>query len=381
MPSDLEAGQARSNDLIRLYEHRDRLSYYGQALLAMALQLHQGPSVRTATLLADLNSAAILSATGMHWEEASRDWWAMNSDTRTTAIVLDALVRLDPQNALIPNVVRWLMIARQGDVWATTQETAWALIALTDWMVETGELDAAYDYAVALNDATIASGQVTPDTVATSAVTSVDIADLLSGVANRLTITRGEGPGRLYYTAHLRVFLPVEDLPAVDRGIIVQRRYTLASCTEGPRCPEVREARAGDVIRVDLTVIAPQDLYYLVVEDMLPAGAEAIDTGLATTSMLAMDPQLRRGSRYGDDDGYRPYWMWWWNWYSRTELRDEKVVLFADYLPRGTYEYSYTMRAVTPGDFHVIPTVAWEFYFPEVFGRSEGRMLYIGQPE
>jgi uncharacterized protein YfaS (alpha-2-macroglobulin family) len=116
-----------------------------------------------------------------------------------------------------------------------------------------------------------------------------------------------------------------------------------------------------------------------VVEDMLPAGAEAIDTGLATTSMLAIDPQLRRGTRY--DEEYSGYWMWWWNWYSRTELRDEKVVLFADYLGRGTYEYSYTMRAVTPGDFHVIPTVAWEFYFPEVFGRSEGRMLYIGRPQ
>jgi hypothetical protein len=28
----------------------------------------------------------------------------------------------------------------------------------------------------------------------------------------------------------------------------------------------------------------------------------------------------------------------------------------------------------------VIPAAAQEFYFPEVFGRSDGRMLYIGQP-
>ncbi len=113
---------------------------------------------------------------------------------------------------------------------------------------------------------------------------------------------------------------------------------------------------------------------------MLPAGAEAVDTGLATTSMLAMDPRLSRGSRHDPDETYE--WSWyWWRWYSRSELRDEKVVLFADYLPKGTYEYSYTMRAVTAGDFHVIPAVAWEFYFPEVFGRSDGRMLYIGQPK
>jgi len=32
-----------------------------------------------------------------------------------------------------------------------------------------------------------------------------------------------------------------------------------------------------------------------------------------------------------------------------------------------------------PGDYKVIPTVASEFYFPEVFGRSEGRLLRIGE--
>jgi hypothetical protein len=328
------------------------------------------------TLLSDLNSAAILSATGAHWEEGETDWWAMSSDTRTTAIVLDALVRLDPNNALIPNVVRWLMVARRADVWATTQETAWALIALTDWMRHTGELQATYHYTVQLNGEALADAEVTPQTVERSQDIRVDIAKLLQQASNQLVIARSAGSGQLYYTAHLNVYLPVEQLPAVNRGIIVQRRYTLAACDQEVRCPDVKEAKVGDVIRVDLTIIAPHDLHYLVVEDMLPAGAEAIDTGLATTSLLAQRPGLRRAE---EEAAYALPWRWW-NWYSRSELRDEKVVLFADYLPKGTYEYRYTMRATTPGDFHVIPTVAWEFYFPEVFGRSEGRMLYIGQP-
>ena len=56
------------------------------------------------TLLSDITSDAILSATGAHWEESQRDYFAMNTDTRSTAIVLAALARLDPDNALIPNV-------------------------------------------------------------------------------------------------------------------------------------------------------------------------------------------------------------------------------------------------------------------------------------
>jgi uncharacterized protein YfaS (alpha-2-macroglobulin family) len=280
------------------------------------------------------------------------------------------------------------MVARQDGIWETTQETVWALIALTDWMVETGELEANYEYSVYLNKANIIEGAATKENVQESIKQSVPIADLVTDASNLLTIARTDGNGRLYYSAHLKVYLPVEEIEPAERGIIVSRRYTLESCLDervndqSKTCPEVAEARLGDVIRVDLTIIAPNDLYYVVVEDPLPAGAEAIDTGLTTTSLLAMDPTLSRTSRafYGEGDVYYdyPYYWWWWRWYSRSELRDDKVVLFADYLPKGAYEYSYTMRATLPGDYHVIPTVASEFYFPEIFGRSDGRLLSIG---
>ena len=94
---------------------------------------------RIDTLLSDLQNAAIISATGAHWEEADYDYWAMNTDTRSTAVILDALARVDPENNLIPNVVRWLMVARRDGIWETTYETAWALMALTDWMRVTRE--------------------------------------------------------------------------------------------------------------------------------------------------------------------------------------------------------------------------------------------------
>jgi uncharacterized protein YfaS (alpha-2-macroglobulin family) len=122
------------------------------------------------------------------------------------------------------------------------------------------------------------------------------------------------------------------------------------------------------------------------VEDPLPAGAEAVDTGLATTSQLAASPDLLRNqpstmpmpteSDVAASQPIDPFWRWW-NWYSRSELRDEKVVLFADYLPKGSYLYSYTMRATLPGEFHVIPTTASEMYFPEVYGRGDGQLLKV----
>jgi uncharacterized protein YfaS (alpha-2-macroglobulin family) len=298
----------------------------------------------------------------------------MNTDTRSTAIILDALARLDPDNGLNPQVVRWLMVARRDGIWETTQETAWALIALTDWMAVTGELQGAYDYNVWLNDEVLASGSVTPDTVDESVQLRVEIAELLTDTGNRLTIARGSGEGRLYYTAHLKVYLPVEEIEPLNRGVIVSRRYTDPDCTQGIKCPEANQVAVGDVVQVRLTIIAPHDLYYVVVEDPLPAGAEPIDTSLATTSLLEQQPGL-----YRETEDEEQYWLyhWWWRWYSRSEMRDDKVVLFADYLPAGTYEYTYTFRATLPGEYHIIPTTAYEFYFPEVFGRADGRLFKI----
>jgi hypothetical protein len=251
-------------------------------------------------------------------------------------------------------------------------------------MVETGELEAEYDYTVSLNQENQTTGQVTKANVDVSHKQTIPLSELLADASNMLSISRSDGNGRLYYSAHLKVYLPVEQLQPANRGIMVSRRYTLESCQyelSRNECPEVREAKVGDVIRVDLTIIAPNNLYYVVVEDPLPAGAEAIDTGLATTSILAMDPTLSRHGRPSIepyDSFYPSYWMWW-RWYSRSEIRDEKVVLFTDYLRKGTYEYSYTMRATLPGDYQVIPTLATEFYFPEVFGRSDGRLLRISK--
>jgi hypothetical protein len=337
----------------------------------MAFGMLDEDDARAATLLSDLNSAAIVSATGAHWQETASDRWNWNTDTRTTAIVLDALARLDPENDLAPNAVRWLMVAREADHWETTQETAWALIALTDWMVATGELDGNYEWAVQLNGEQIDSGEVTPDTIREVEEIRVAIGDLLLDETNRLAIDRTGGPGQLYYTAHLRAFLPVEEVEALNRGVVVGRSYERADCAED--CEPISTAQVGDVVRVRLTIVAPHDLSYVVVEDPFPAGAEPIDTSLQTTSVVGERPELQ------PTDRELPWWYggWGWWWFSNTDLRDEKLVLFAQSLPAGTYEYTYEIQIGLAGEYRVLPSTAYEMYFPEVMGRSDGMIFRI----
>lgn len=368
-----DAGEADISAAVSLYEVRDRLDAYARAYLALTLAQADANDSRIKTLLSDLSNAAVLSATGAHWEETQRDFWNLNTDTRSTAVVLMTLARLDPQNQLLPNVVRWLMTARTAQVWETSQETVWAIIALTDWMEVSGELKADFNYRISLNGEALFAGQANADNLREAQATEVAVAQLFKDQANRLVLERGAGQGRLYYTAHLNVFLPVSDVRAVSRGIVVGRTYTLVSDDCGgqgqPVCPPITEAQAGDTIRVKVTLVAPNDLYYVVLEDPIPAGAEPVDTSLLTTSIVGQAPEL------DPQDPFYYGWGWWW--FSKSEIRDEKVVLFANYLPRGTYEYTYTLNASRPGVYQVIPTWARENYFPEVFGRGDGAVFTI----
>jgi uncharacterized protein YfaS (alpha-2-macroglobulin family) len=375
-----EAEKPDASRMVTLFEQRDKLDTFGKAYLAMGFGL-LGEDYRknVDTLLSDITGEAIVSATGAHWEEARPDYYAMNTDTRSTAIVLAALARLDPDNVWAPNAVRWLMAVRKDGYWETTQETAWSLIALTDWMVATGELEGEYNWHVVVNGEKLGEGSVARENIDEAVKLQIAVAQLLADEANRVIIERsapaGEkyGTGVLYYSMYLRYYKPVEEVTALNRGVIVSRQYTSADCDpEKEKCPMISQAKVGDVIRVKLTIIAPNDLHYVVVEDPFPAGAEGVDQSLKTTSVVGEPPTVTRTDRvnpWGGDYG------WWW--FSHTEMRDEKAVLFATYLPRGTYEYTYLIRASLAGEYRVIPTLAYEMYFPEVFGRGDGGLFTI----
>jgi len=266
------------------------------------------------------------------------------------------------------------MTARTAGHWETTQETAWALIGLTDWMAATGELEADYRFDAAFNGRSMVEASAGRATIRETTELQISVADMLLEQVNHLTIGRSDGPGRLYYTAHLETFLPVEEVEPIGRGVMIAREYTAAVCNpDEETCSRLAEIAVGEAVRVKLTIVAPHDLYYVLVEDPLPAGAEAVDQNLLTSSSL----DAGEGWEQTDAEYRWGYWGWWW--FSHTQVRDEKVVLFADFLPAGTYEYTYIMRASLPGEYHVIPATVQEFYFPEVYGRSDG-MLFVIEP-
>jgi uncharacterized protein YfaS (alpha-2-macroglobulin family) len=345
-----------------LYDNRGHLGNYGKAYLAQAFFLDGSSNTRVKTLMSDLTSAAVLSAAGAHWEEGETDYWNWNTDLRTTAIVLDTFVRIEPDSTLTVDAVRWLMAHRRSDGWGSTQETAWTLLSLTDWLTYSKEFESNYSYAVGLNGKSLAQGQVTSENLTVPVNVAITKAQLTEQV-NYLVVARGAGTGNLYYTAYLNAELPVASVKALDRGIIVSRQYFTLDDAKKP----ITEIQRGELVRVRVTIVAPSALHFVVVNDPLPAGLEAVDASLLTDVQVPQSYTVLDFARRG--------WGWWY--FTHTELRDEKVVLSADYLPAGTYVFTYLARAGTAGTFNVIPTTAAEFYFPDVYGRGDGTVFIV----
>jgi alpha-2-macroglobulin len=362
-----EMGEGDPGRASTLYDVRERLSYYGQALLAMALANiadteGNGADERVDTLLDNLYGAAQLTATGAWWHEERVDYQTLNTDTRTTAMVLAAFARLEPAQPLLPNVVRWLMSARQAGHWATTQENAWAIIGLTDWMAATGELAGEYEWTALVGGDELGRGTVSADNLTERVSLQRAVADLVRDEANLLLINRSNASGQLYYTAHLRYYLDILAIEPQDRGLVVDRRFTMSDTI-------VSSARIGDVISVTATIIAPTDLYHVLVEVPIPAGVEPIDPSLATTTETVARPELTPVETPQEP------WRFWTPSY--TDIRDDRVALFATRLPAGTYQYTFQVRATLPGEYRVLPVHGEMMYFPEVWGRSAAAQFTV----
>ncbi len=359
-------------------QYREKLANFGRAylLLGMAAAGQSKQDSHMSQLLNDLATKVIPSANGNHWED-EKYRGTTHTNTRTTAAVLDALVRTDPGHPLIEETTRWLMVARGANRWHTLTDRAQAIMALSEFAVATGELAGDYGYSARLNESALFSGRFKPgDGVKTDGKT-VPLSELGAGKVSIVSLIKDvASPGRMYYTMNLRYVTPAQGVEAVNRGIAVTHEYSTLDAP-GTR---IDRAKLGTVIRVKVTVMAPSDLKYLVVQDLLPAGFEPIDT-----SLKIVDPKLKAQLQAERTKLNRPteidYWAPWFGWYyspwDQTQIRDDRVTLNATNLPKGVHEYVYYVRATSVGDYFVAPAYAEESFFPEVFGRSDSGRFVI----
>lgn len=380
----LQSAGSTGLELNSLYALREKLSPWGKAFLALALEGASPGDAGARTLLSDLQSSASRSATGVHWQDSNPGWRSWSSPNFTTAVVVFAVARLDPGSQVVQDAVRYLILNRrpQGS-WNSSYESAWVIQSLVETARGTGDLQARYAYSAGLNGSPLMSGEVDGPAAAIRPVASAQpLSGLRQESPNGLEITHGEGSGRLYYRAYLEVARPAQDAAAIARGIHLTRQYFRAGqdCRK-ETCLPVTEASLSDPqpLLARLTVTVPEDMYTVVVEDRVPAGVEILDPGLKTTQQNFIQGEAAGGqesqSAFSAENPFSRGWGWWL--FQNPQIYANRIRWVVDFLPAGTYELTYRVTPFLAGEFQLIPAHAYQNYFPEVEGYSAGGVLVI----
>lgn len=290
--------------------------------------------------------------------------WNFSSDIRATSIALTALLESSPDTPILPQMIAYLRDQKRGSEswggpWGTTQNTAWVLFALMEWVSAHPASETGVSAALNLQEIfseDFAKNEFDPK--------QIFVPRSEMRLQNDLDIEKKGGV--ISYEILENAYYPVENFMEKNAGFYIVSNFFDRTDTkeENP----VSSATKGDLLRGSVTVMTDRDRNFVGVEIPLPAGLEGVNFALETED-ASLQKEIQKCEWYWCDTG---------SWrFSHTEFRDDRVFLFADFLPAGTYEFRFFARATTEGDFSWRPSRAEEIYHPEIFGNTAGRRFLV----
>jgi len=394
----------------RVYAARDGLSSSGRACLLIAAGRFGTPDERGVLLRNLENGAWRVRSDSMgdtvHWGAASGYFRAEDGAVESTAISLLALLQTDAAHPLVEPAVNWLMLNRRGSAWQNTRATAFAILALNQYLTKRMAEFPEARIEISVNGKLVSSRILDRDTLLQGNFGNVldRWAGLLREGENTITLRRAGGTSPVYATLLASVWAsgegvkPAGHLVAISRELIRQKIERadgggVESGAEGgaarivPRtmgASAENVATAGELVTARVALSVPNALDYVMVAVPKPAGCEPVN------ALSGWDARLVRidgkSAKTGDDDDgnddaddgddtdtkgrgiYR-------------EEHDDHSAFFLDHIDAGEWEIRFTMRAVTPGDFRVLPAKVEAMYVPEVRANSDARRVRVTDGE
>lgn len=371
-----EGGKEHKQMLGFLFRDKNDLPVYAKALLG--LELHRTKdiakrdevirNIRQFLKTDEENQTAYLElGNGGYW------WWWYGSEFEAQAWFLKLLAAAEPESPDARGLVKYLINNRShATYWNSTRDTAYCIEAIGDYLKASGEGDPELTVEVLLDGKVLKTVEINKDNLFTFDSSAIVAGDILTTGKHTIEL-RKKGKGPLYANAYVEYFTLEDFITKAGLEVKVDRTYYKlvpdnkvidAVDSQGQAIDQKRsrykrvelksgdEVKSGDLIEVELGIDSKNDYEYLVFEDWKAAGMEAVDV----------------------QSGYNPNGLG-----AYMELRDEKVSLFVQNLPRGRHNLSYRLRAEIPGKFSALPTRAEAMYAPELKANSDEMKFKIGE--
>ncbi len=349
----------------QLYVSRNTLPLFAKAFLLEAIHKGNGNSGAMFGMQNEITRALLNMAkfdgTTAHFEEP--DWeglkWVFSTNTRTTAIILQALLETGYRDPFLAKVTSWIM--REGKIgrWRSTQENIYVVAALSDYFSAFEKENPDFTAHISIAGRKILDSMFKGREFKTVAE-SVPLGEFTKDKALPISIKKS-GAGRLYYGIRMNYY-PKRDTLYRDEGIAVLKVITTADGKPAQKSADGEYLlSAGSMYKVTITVVVAQERNFVVVDDPIPAGTETVNLTFDTESGF-LSEGLDNPDEYETE--------YWSGGFNHVEQKDDRVLLFANTLDAGTHYHSYLVRAATYGTFSMPSTHAEEMYAPDVFGQT-----------
>ncbi|MEW5724181.1 MAG: MG2 domain-containing protein, partial [Thermodesulfobacteriota bacterium] len=300
-----ESGRPADAEVENLYLEREKLGPYELSLLLWTVALpqrdeHTGQQI--AELVRLLFGRAVITSGEVHFEEKEGPLGLMASEARTNALALRALLLADPENPHLAPLARWLTRNRREGHWGSTQSNALVLLALVNYVTVLEKEPPDLTVEALLDQLSVARTRfISFEDPLHEARVPAD--RLIPGARTPLELSY-EGKGTVYYTLRLNYALEAPDLEPRPAGFSLGRTYRVVK--EGQEnAPPGTQFQRGDLVLVEVTMLVPNQRHWVILEDVLPSGLEALNFDLPVTPQY-LAGLLERGAR--PDEYYRRYW-------------------------------------------------------------------------
>jgi uncharacterized protein YfaS (alpha-2-macroglobulin family) len=318
-----------------LFRRRALLSHETRAVLALAIMESGGPAAMVEELL---NVKKPAPESFSHFGGAARD----------RAIQLMAWSRHKPRSAEVGRLTKELLQHRRNGHWGSTQDNAWALLALARYYT------AAERGSGPVQGELIAGGKAEPFHVTKAAPAQVTM--LTFEPQKPLTTLAVRNPQKrpLFGEATFLVAPPLGQQPRQDRGFAVSRAFQKIG--DDGSLQAAGELQVGDRVLVTLRVECSRAAHFVAIDDPLPSIFEAVNPSFRTQAVGGEAPA--------------PDWV-----SDHREIRSDRVLIFCDSLPAGAFTFRYLARVRSAGTVTAPSTKVEEMYRPERFGLAESVQL------
>ncbi|HIO47068.1 TPA: hypothetical protein EYN23_06905 [Candidatus Poribacteria bacterium] len=268
------------------------------------------------------------------------------SRTRTEAIMLGILVDLNENHPMTMQLVERLSdVASKNNRWYTTQENAFAFLALGKMLRKM--VNDNYTGKIIVGGKHVADFDAN-DTYYTD--------ETWLGSEVRIEL---EGDGNCYYywtTSGIPTGSVVQEF---DKDLMVRRRYLKDN---GEPITD-NTFKHGSIIVAEVKIKSLNiDLENVAIVDMLPAGFEIENPRI----------ESRAGIPWITDQQFKPDYM---------DIRDDRLVFYGNF-KRGTeIKFYYALRAITQGEFTLPPIAADAMYDPTKSSVASGGQIKVATGE